>query len=202
MPFVGYSAFPRGQQSSPGHAPCEHNWPLHRPDPAPGRSRCRERRRQVGCQPAATTFPPRRCWGYPEEQQGCIATSRGGHWGTARNPPGVAGDTAHRRSAGAALGEVCQACARTHPGVPQRYRDTSPKPRHLRGPPRKLFAKGKLPAEQGCDSTAAFRDSAFGSFESALAVQLAAVGGEEVPREAELGWGSRWDGIAAAELRG
>lgn len=131
MPFVGCSAFPRGQQSSPGHAPCEHNWPLRRPDPAPGRSRRRECRRQVGCQPAATTFPPRRCRGYPEEQQGCIATSRGGHWGTARDPPGAAGDTAHR-----------QACAQTHPGVPQRYRDTSPRPRHLRGPRESSLPRG------------------------------------------------------------
>lgn len=37
MPFVGCPGSPRRQQSSPGHAPCEHNWPLRRPGPCPGK---------------------------------------------------------------------------------------------------------------------------------------------------------------------
>lgn len=145
MPFVGYSAFPRGQQSSPGHAPCEHNWPLHRPDPAPGRSRCRERRRQVGCQPAATTFPPRRCWGYPEEQQGCIATSRGGHWGTARNPPrgGWRHGTSPQRGRcpGRALPGVCPNTPRCAPKV-QGHLPTATTPPW---PPEKALCQGEAP---------------------------------------------------------
>lgn len=167
MPFVGCPASPRRQQSSPGHAPCEHNWPLRRP----GRSRCWEPRRQVVRQAAATAFRSHRCRGYglhPEEQQGCIAVSRGGHWGAACNTPGVAGDAAGGCSPGTApsaalLPASCAGRVPKHTQGAPKVHGHLPAATTPPWPPRKGGRGSSLPGGSSWQSKAVTKRQHFGS---------------------------------------